>query len=268
MTPAEQRRLLERIEQQFHKALRHGTHVHDGGAFSVHIWPTPDVFYRNAALPRLRPRQWAPEIRRMLEVFAREGREPRLEFIEELWPDLAPALEAAGLVLETQARVMVVEGPGEPVRRPLPDGVTVRLLEADAGRMTVQAYLEAAQRAFGLSRGIADPSECRQLEVCLGSGDTLVAVAMVGGAPVAGASLTGAHSDAELAGVWCAEAYRRRGLASAACRLLLDHFCRRGGLVWLSAGDDSASHLYERLGFAAIGSQLNYADPAGAPRPP
>jgi predicted GNAT family acetyltransferase len=96
----------------------------------------------------------------------------------------------------------------------------------------------------------------------LRSGHSRVAVILLDGDPVAGACLIGDERAAELAGVWTAEGHRRRGLATAVCQALLDHFLAGGGrFAWLGAHGDAARALYVRLGFRRVGHQLDYSGP-------
>ena len=83
-----------------------------------------------------------------------------------------------------------------------------------------------------------DPREVTQMGRELASGTTMTTVCQIEGEAVAAASLIGVGAEAELAAVWTAPRYRRRGLAEAVCRRLLTSFAARGGeLVWLSAGN-------------------------------
>jgi predicted GNAT family acetyltransferase len=55
-------------------------------------------------------------------------------------------------------------------------------------------------------------------------------------------------------------AFRRRGLAQAVCRRLLDTYFAGGEMAWLSAAA-GAEPLYARLGFRPVGTQLNFGNP-------
>ena len=62
MTALEREPLLHRLAGQFATAAD-GSEVHEVPGFRV--WPTPDPFYRNVAIPTDRPRDWAPAIAAM-----------------------------------------------------------------------------------------------------------------------------------------------------------------------------------------------------------
>lgn len=245
--------LLLRIERQAHRGFGRGSTIHDTGAFRIYLWPRPEPFYRNRALPVAEPPSWAPAIQALVTIFDAAAREPRLEFLAERWPTLPAALEAAGFIRESRAPVLVLDHPPGHVEA---GGM---LLGPESPPALSAAFLSAAQAVFGVPAP-GDPGELTQLRIDLRDGATLAATRLVAGEPVAGASLIGVGAEAELAGVWTRPEHRRRGHARAVCALLLGHFFAHGGeLVWLSAGGEGSEGLYRQLGFVAAGTQLNYA---------
>ncbi|KGM30830.1 GNAT family N-acetyltransferase, partial [Inquilinus limosus] len=68
---------------------------------------------------------------------------------------------------------------------------------------------------------------------------------------------------AELVAVGTRPAFRRRGLAEAVCRRLLESYLGTEALVWLSAAA-GAEPLYAKLGFRLVGTQLNFGGPGFA----
>jgi ribosomal protein S18 acetylase RimI-like enzyme len=149
----------------------------------------------------------------------------RIEFNEETWPELGPALERAGLTLESRNPLMAC-APEEfrPFSAP---SVIVRFLEMD------QRY----------------PS-------------TLRAVGELDGRVAGRASMGTVEGVAELYGVVTDPPFRRRGVAATICSALIERLFRGGGtLVFLDAENPGAQTLYARLGFRSIGVRLNYAEP-------
>lgn len=260
--PAASAAFLARLERQIRRGLARGSEVRQaGGAFRLYLWPRPEPFYRNRALPVAAPDggDWRPSVAAMLAAFAEAGREPRLEFFAERWPDLPAALETAGLRRELEAPVLAANAP--PPDGSAPQDTAVRLLGPGMSRATRRAFLAGAQAAFGHGgeAGEPDAGEVEQLGRDLDDGATLVAARMEGDEPVAGASLIGIGAEAELAGVWTAPGHRRRGHAAAVCAALTRRFFAAGGeLVWLTAGGDGSERLYRRLGFERVGTQLDY----------
>ena len=215
------RALLERLERQTHRGFGRGSAVHDTGAFRIYLWPRPEPFYRNRALPMALPIRWRPAIERLVAIFARAGREPRLEFFAERWPTLAPALQAAGFVQESRAPALVLAAPpgdGDPAGEILGPGCAPALSAA---------FLGGVRTVFGAPPP-DDPGELVQLRSDLDEGVTIAAMLSMEGRPVAGASLIGVGAEAELAGVWTRPEHRRRGHAQAVCARLLRVLFRPG----------------------------------------
>ena len=256
--------LLAQITAQLEVALAQGSTVHATRFFKLFVWPTPDPFYRNVAVPIAAPTSaqagWGPALVELMALFSAAGRPPRLEFFAELWPGLAGELEALGLRAQLTAPVMVAARP--PLGIAPSGGTTVRYLHAADPLSLLAAASRAAAAAFGQLPGPAAPGELQTLRQRLDSGLVRALVLLEGSAPVAGASLVGGREIAELAGVWTRADRRRRGLAWRACERLLRPFFARGGeLAWLSAGNAAAERLYRSLGFTTIGTQIDICRP-------
>lgn len=257
--------VLARIERQLHRGLARGSERWDVGGFRLHVWPRPEPFYRNRAVPVEAPADWGTAVVALVAAFAGARREPRLEFFAERWPGLAPALEVAGFRRELEAPVLASDR--APPGVDAPGGVLLLGRGTDPG--LVRAALARASQAFGMG-DTADPGELAQFRLDLAEGATVAAVRLEGGEPVAGACLVGVGAgDAELAGVWTRDGHRRRGHARAVCAYLLRMFLgvNEGGLVWLTAGGPGSEALYRGLGFNRVGTQLDYALGAGIPDP-
>ena len=249
---------LERIERQALRGFAAGSEVYEADAFRVFLWSQGDIFYRDRATPVRRARAWAPAIGAMRAVFAAAGRVPRLEFLTERWPDLAPALDGAGFRRELTAPVLATS----PAAQAFPAPPEIRLLDAAAAPDLLADLLTETEIAFGMPRRVPEPHEVDRFRRELAAGTCMTALCMAEGRPIGSASLIGVGDDAELAGVWTAAAYRCRGIAQAVCSSLLSAFAERGGeLVWLSAGNAASLRLYRRLGFGPVGTQLHYSRP-------
>lgn len=258
--------LLRRLEAQLHEALAEGSQPHEIDGFRVHLWPTPDPFYRNVAVPVAPAADGPAAIGALRDLFARHDRRARVEFFAELWPGLERALQAAGFVAESQAPVMARRaGP-----LPLPDPtVQVELLDARTPAPVLHACLERAAAAFHEPAAILAPGELERMQEGLARGSLRSAVVRAGGRPVAGASLAGRGPVAELLGVWTDACHRRRGFARAVCgRLLAGFFAGGGEVAWLTAGSPESLSLYRSLGFEACGTHLDYADGLAAAAAP
>ncbi len=149
----------------------------------------------------------------------------RLEFNEQTWPALGPALERAGLHLDSRNPLMACRPDGF-----VPFGATsvgVEILDVDPRHPSTR-------------RGVGRLDEATAGWASLGSIDGV----------------------AELYAVITDPAFRRRGVATTLCSALIQrHFDDGGKLVFLDAENAGAQALYARLGFATVGDRLTYAEP-------
>lgn len=210
------------------------------------------------------PADWAEAVADMVAVFAQHGKRPRLEFIADLHPNLAAALEQAGLVCERRDPVMVLQTAElAPTPNPQPQ-MHYRRLTAE-NETLLKAHLIQQSIAYGgtgededalgwlpnLQRGLADG-------LVMGAVLEQATLLQQGGEFVSGAVIQMGEGPGELAGVWTAPRWRRRGLAFALCGQLLVEYAALGHpYCWLSAAE-GAQRLYQKLGFVSVGTQLNY----------
>jgi ribosomal protein S18 acetylase RimI-like enzyme len=257
------------IEAQFLAASAGADRIIETPGFSIHLWTTPDPFYRHVAVPTARPASWRSAIAPMLAVFEHHRCRPALEYLAERWPRLGPALEEAGLACERRSTAMVCDALAAAPASASWAQWRVRHLSGTTPPPVLGAYLAALHAAFD-ERFPPEGSEpdALSLQRAMAEGRTLLAVVEdQGGQPIAGGGLIGigrvgglAAPVGELAGVWTAKAARGRGLARAVTAALLQRFFGHGGgLVWLAADDALAGGLYPGLGFRPIGRHLRYS---------
>lgn len=252
---------LERIEASLRASGRLQREVVTLPAFELFISPHALDHLTFAAPISPSPPDWAPHVAALKAAFRSRGKRPRLEFLAELHPQLALALQEAGLVCEMRAPLMALELAALP-----PDlgaAPHLRYLPLTAGdESLLRAYLLQQSVAYG---GQPDESAFDWLDgLRTGLQQSVVMGAALeqDGELVAGAVIMIGAGVGELAGVWTAPAHRRRGLAYLLCRRLLAAYAAAGyTFAWLSAAE-GAQRLYHKLGFTTIGTQLNYGAPA------
>lgn len=208
------------------------------------------------------PADWTEAVADMVAVFAQHGKRSRLEFIADLHPNLAAALERAGLVCERRDPVMVLPTADLPPAPNPQSHAHYRRLTAD-NEALLRAHLTQQSIAFGGSGEDEDAlGWLPNLQRGLAEGLVMGAVLEQAGELLSGAVIQMGEGPGELAGVWTAPQWRSRGLAFSLCRQLLAEYAALGHKTcWLSAAE-GAQRLYEKLGFVTVGTQLNYG---GAP---
>ncbi|MCB1884261.1 MAG: GNAT family N-acetyltransferase [Geminicoccaceae bacterium] len=230
-----------------------GAGILDADGFRLHRYAAPHPFFRSLALPRPTPSPAGARVEALLDASTRFGVAPRAEFTAELWPELPDALAAAGLKPETVARLMVREEDG--VAPPPPAGVRFCLAGADTPLPRLQDFSAGLDRANGAAPGPSLAAEALALRRFLARAEGRLVLAFADGEVVAGAALAGRDAP-ELCAVWTAIAHRGRGLASAACRTLLEGVAAEGP-VWTAAAP-GAMGLYARLGFVPVGQRFAF----------
>lgn len=262
-------RHLALSESQFLAASAEAQRIVETPGFRVHLWRTPDTFYRNVAVPTAPLPDWEPAIPAMAAVFREHRRQPMVEYAAERWPQLGPALERAGFAGEVPLIAMACDRSMVERASTVPSGLTLRPLDGSTPIPVLGTYLAALHGLFEARRPLAvGLDEIAPLQRALAAGRTQICMVQgADGRAIAGANLVGiaqvpgiAGPVAELAGVWIAEAARGRGLARLLVGVLLRRFFAGGrGLVWLAADDRLARGLYAGLGFRPIGRLLRYS---------
>jgi GNAT superfamily N-acetyltransferase len=254
--------LLDCIERYFAAAPLPDGRIEAAGALDVPVgdpaWPHP-----------ARPRRGAPpvtadDVRAALELQEAAGLPRDLEWICETSPDTAAAARAAGLTVEERPLLVAAD----PVEVLLPAGVRLYLIGADDPDLP--RYERVAAIAFAHPGGRADVREApldtsaearartAALRERIASGRSVLMVAVEAGEPVA----VGTHAPvvvdgsevSEIVGVATLPRLRGRGLGAGLASALVAHARETAETVFLTAGDDDVARIYERVGFARVGT--------------
>jgi ribosomal protein S18 acetylase RimI-like enzyme len=245
-------RLLRSIEAHLRAALAHGAEQAVIGGFTAFFWPTPDPFYRNAAVPLHGAVHAAPAIAALGAAFAARGLSPRIELVEELHPRTAATLRAAGF-REERMPAMVLGSWVAPEAL-----AAIELLDPVLGEAGMAAHLRLLDLGMGGEGNVA-AGEARNLLRDIAQGRSRVAVHRELGRVVGSATLVREGEVAELLAVWTDPAWRRRGIARRLCSALLaDWLTVPGRLAWLGAASEGARLLYEGLGFQPVGTHAAF----------
>jgi ribosomal protein S18 acetylase RimI-like enzyme len=225
------------------------------GPFLAMLSPESKTPWLNsAALVSPLANQADEEFAALEAYFAERDRVPRFEFFPRESPDLEAWLIRRGYARLHEMPAMVCTPTDF---QPLPSaGVEVETVDADGD--LAGAFAVAAE-AFGMEDEPVEEHAARDA-AAIRNGRMRRAVARVDGVLAGVASLVGDASVGELCGVGTRPRYRRRGVASAVSTALMrQHLDRPEALVWLSAGDDAARRVYERLGFYEVAKEVTYA---------
>ncbi len=206
------------------------------------------------------PAELAAAVETLHAVFTARSRTLRVEFVEELWPGLAAALQRCGLHLEAREPLMAcmnsefasADVPGVSVR-----GLSLDDSDADLATFTLirdEHPLDGTRSAS--ERGIA------ALRERLRSSPDLCAIASIDGRPAAvGRCIPQDDGLGEITSIVTLPEFRRRGAAGTLVSFLLRELFAGGRSIgWLNAANEQARSVYTRLGFRSIGNLLNYEE--------
>lgn len=176
------------------------------------------------------------------------------EWLHAAAPTMDAAVREAGMPVLT-CPVLVLDG--GPVEVPLPPGFRARLLGPADGDLHAVAH--AVHTVAGAAFGVPAPApptatELADLRAGLAAGDVARLLVTGPDGPVAAGSAQRAGDVVELVGIGTAAAARGRGLGAAVTALLAAAARDAGAaLVFLAAGDATATRVYERVGFRQVG---------------
>jgi GNAT superfamily N-acetyltransferase len=199
----------------------------------------------------------ATEVATLRSVFVDRQRRLRLEFVEELWPELTQAVEHAGLRLVNREPLMTCTPASfQPITAP---GVHVRFLSPKSDDADLSAYLTIRDEQEGPS----DSAEISRLRAALEKGRGWFALACVDDAPAGtGRCAISGEGLGEITAIVTRAELRRRGVAATTTSALVrEYFSPGGTLAWLTAASEAAGSVYRRIGFGTVGHLLNYEDP-------
>jgi ribosomal protein S18 acetylase RimI-like enzyme len=253
---------LRQIETAAHSALRRTFEFVEIGPFCAYFDPLSDLVWLNYAAP-IQPFDDGAAFRvamgSLRAEFAERNRRLRFEFIQSLWPELPAMLLREGLVLQAEQPLMICSAHTFTPREV--DGLRIHHLSSRDGDAILAMFQRTASEGFGAKRESTDESR-RRLRVELESDARRAVIGFINDEPAGVAALSPMGDTAELVGVTTLPQFRRRGIASAlSSHLLVDHFARGKSAAWLSAGDEAARAVYQRIGFADAGIYANYIAP-------
>ena len=268
--------LLDRIERYFALSPLPDTTVRTVGGLDVPIgspeWPYPARPQLGGAPVR------SEDVVQALDLQRGAGIPEAVEAFAERNPGLVAAVRSAGLVVDDLPLLVAVDD----VEVTLPDGVRFFLVGADDPELPT--YQRLAQVAFATPMGAtADPAPSSPgvapdrlvdppqptsvLRERIAAGRTVMMIAVEHGEAVA----VGSHQPLEVEGTAMSEIvgiatlprFRGRGLGAGLASTLVEHARETVDTVFLAAGDDDVARVYERVGFARVGTTLVAERPTG-----
>lgn len=245
--------LLRRIDLFCDAVPRSRASVADVGPLRLFVRTVPGGAYYARPVPGAGAIE-ADDVERMRSLMRLRSVPEAFEWVHAAAPTMEAAVGAVGSVQVCPLLVL----DGEPAPAPLPPGYTLRLVgPLDADLVDAEHLVRSvAAAAFGAARpGRPEAADVVRLRDDLAAG--LLARALVTGphGPVAAGAAQRAGDVVEVVGIATLPEARRRGLAAAVTGALSAAARAAGAeLVFLSAADDQAARVYERVAFRRIGT--------------
>ncbi|MEN9933906.1 MAG: hypothetical protein RLZZ387_485 [Chloroflexota bacterium] len=254
--------LIERLQSYMRETAREQYEAERIPPFTAFFHPRDMLTYLNYAVPdEPAGGDLGQAVARLRGAYRARVRRPRLEFIEEFAPDLAPSLRAAGLGEEARQPLMVCTretwraGPEVP-------GLTIGVLTADSPLDAIKESLATNELGFNpKGSGVFSDEDAERYRRGL-VGNRAFTAYLHGSAAGAGMYNPPRDGLAELVGIATLEPLRRRGVATAlTAEMARVAFGLGVEVAFLTAADEGASRVYERVGFRRVATMLAYIEP-------
>lgn len=197
------------------------------------------------------------------------------EWLAEVTPALRGRIEDAGLPV-AERPLMVLDSHRPLPAQSLPDGVTIRAVDADdpalAAVLALPGLAFAAEGTSLGETGPAEPAAAAEKPAADGTPEvirpslraghkTLVAAFAPDGTPLAAGHHRPADGATEIGGIGTLPTARRQGLGAAVMTALATH-AREDGVhtVFLAYAQETVARIYARLGFRVAGTTLLIAN--------
>lgn len=242
--------VLARLERYYDAVPRSDAAVEVHGPLTLYVGTGAWVYY---ARPTIAARHvGGDDVRRMCDRMAEVGVPQCFEWVAETTPTMTSAVRQAGLAVAEGPLLLAVD----PLAVVLPSGVRLLIVGAEEPRLP--DYLAVARVSFGEAPAPSTVDDVGHVRERIADGRTVLMVAVDRDEPMA----AGSHQPVQVAGEWITELvglgtlpdYRGRGLAAAIASALAEHAAAFCDLVFLSAGDGDVARVYERAGFARVGT--------------
>lgn len=254
--------LIERLQSYLRHAAQQQYEAVRVPPFTLFFHASNPFMYFNYAIPdEAAAGDLQGPLSELRAAFGSRGRQPRFEYIEEYAPDLGPALRAAGFVEDSRLHLMVCT-PDTIRAAPEPPGLTVTVLAAPGTLADARDFLITQRLGFNPDdQGQPADAEVEQFRAGWTIGHDFLG-RIDGEAAGVATFMPPWNGVTEVAGIATRESYRRRGVASALTeRATRAAFEQDVEIACLTAGDERAGRVYERVGFRPYATTLFYLDP-------
>jgi ribosomal protein S18 acetylase RimI-like enzyme len=226
--------------------------------FTIFFHPNDDRIFFNYAVPDMPVGgDLGVPLGHLRAAFVARDRRPRFEFIEEYAPQLTSSLRVAGFAEESRLRLMVCT-PETYRAAPHVAGLMISIQDSRTPLDEIRLGLDTNARGF--DPGAMPTAEAEAIAYRQSLISSRAFLAYLGSQP-AGAGMFTPPLDGltELVGITTLGEFRRRGIAAELTACAVQTAFQQGAdAAFLSAADQRAGRVYERVGFQPFAIMLAY----------
>jgi len=249
------RAALERVEEYARSVAALGADRVPVGPFDVFFSRTDAPSYAVPARPTGGQEALRTDLAALAEAFRARAVPFRVELTLLLWPELPPALAAAGLIQAEDSPLFIVTPAA--FRPRAASDLQVRWV---APGESPAFALSVVRQGFELRGPPPAPEEIAELRATL-DGPLRLAIADLEGLPAGAGFSAPTGPTTELSALATLPQRRRRGVAAGlASFLVAEHFARGGDLAWGVTEDPRAAALLYGLGFSDAGLRVGWTE--------
>lgn len=238
--------MLHNIQSSLRENVRAG--ARQVGPFLVTFDADTDSPFRNYAVPDDGAAPTAAEVAELIAVFERAQRKPRLEYVAPA-PAVDAALDAAGFTVDIRLPLLVLEELRVPA---ISSDVRFAAVTSDED---LRATALVQNIAYGAPAEVSDADVARLRQNNERGGR--VVLGWHGETPAGAGLYTGPQFGlVQLAAVGVLPEFRRRRIASGVTAELTRLALADGHAPYLEAESENEKHVYEPLGYHAIGEMI------------
>lgn len=260
---------ISRIQDYLRENLRRSFEVVPLAPFTLFFHPQDPLKYFNYAIPDGPDLPGSPALAeiftRLRAAFRQRGRVARFEFFEAFAPGLPAALRANGFFEEDRQWSMLCT-PSAFRPAPAVEGLEITAVHPDSPGADIRDFLIAQRQGFNpQDTSVPSEEEIARERANYRAHGWRAFLGRVGGAP-AGVSAFGQPIGgvSEIAGIATPVPFRRRGIASClTAQAVQAAFAQGVDTACLTAANQAAGRVYERIGFAQFSTMLAYIDEEG-----
>ena len=245
---------LHHIAQQQYETVKIPT-------FTLYFHPNETLTFFNYGIPNVTEIDTiGAALTTVRTEFSNRNRRARFEYLEEFNPKLGTILRQNGFIEESRQYLMVCSAETYLSNADVTHLVIKEITE-NSEVSAAQQFLTVQGWGFGGEETeVATAESAQQFLRMLGKGRAYVG--LLAGKPVAVGMVTEIYNGiCELAGLATLAAYRCQGIATAITSKAVEQAFERGAdVVFLTAADEQAGRVYQKVGFENYTTVLAYVD--------